>query len=185
MKVCTKCGIEKEYDQFQKAKRYKDGYQTWCKACKYANTRRWLKADSERQERATKASARWYAEGGRKYHANWRDENRGKVREANQRYYALHLEERREMARRRREQIRGTSSDITVEWLRELRAITPDCELCECELLYDETQHHHKKANLDHIIPLNVGGSHTRENVRYICYLCNLRRPKNGLDTGL
>lgn len=167
---------------FQKAKGYKDGHQNWCKLCKYANSRKWLKSDPKNQQKAAAASARWYAEKGREWHATWRDENREKVREATRRYAATHLEERREMYRKRRRQIRGTVTDITVDWLRELRTITPNCELCEAALLYDGTQHDHKKANLDHIIPLNAGGTHTRDNVRYICYLCNLRRPKDGTD---
>jgi hypothetical protein len=182
MKICTKCSLEKPYSEFQKAKGYKDGHQTWCKQCKYENSRKWVKGDPERQKRATQASAKWYQDGGKEWHANWRDENRNKVREANRRYAATHLEERREMYRKRRRQIRGTVTDITIEWLRELQSITPNCELCECELLYNATQHDHRKANLDHIIPLGVDGTHSRDNVRYICYLCNLRRPRDGSD---
>jgi hypothetical protein len=181
-KVCSKCNIQKSIDKFQKCKGYKDGYQNWCKTCKYENTRRWLKADSLRQRKAYEAQKRWYEENGREYHTQWREENRERVREINRRSVAHNLEKRREGYRRRREQIRGASSDITVKWLKELQNITTNCELCEVELLYETTQHDHHKANLDHIIPLNVGGTHTRDNVRYICYLCNLRRPKNGSD---
>jgi 5-methylcytosine-specific restriction endonuclease McrA len=35
---------------------------------------------------------------------------------------------------------------------------------------------------LDHIVPLGVGGTHTVGNVRIICRDCNLRRPKDGSD---
>jgi hypothetical protein len=34
MKVCNKCGIEKEYNEFYKHKRYKDGLEANCKSCK-------------------------------------------------------------------------------------------------------------------------------------------------------
>jgi hypothetical protein len=34
MKVCNKCGIEKEYNEFYKHKRYKDGLEANCKFCK-------------------------------------------------------------------------------------------------------------------------------------------------------
>lgn len=185
-KVCSRCKIEKTIDNFRKRKGYKGGHDTWCSPCRYEYNRQWLKSNPAHEERHRLASTRWYAtKGGREYHAKYRDENREKVREANRRYVALHLEERREMYRKRRRQIRGTATDITVEWLRELQKITPNCELCECELLYDATQHDHHKANLDHIIPLNADGTHTRDNVRYICYLCNLRRPKDGSDYNL
>lgn len=36
--------------------------------------------------------------------------------------------------------------------------------------------------HLDHIVPLNQGGTHTHGNVRIICADCNLRRPKDGSD---
>lgn len=35
---------------------------------------------------------------------------------------------------------------------------------------------------IDHIIPLNIGGTDIRENVRVICRTCNLTRPKDGSD---
>ncbi len=36
-KVCTKCGEEKSGNDFNKAKRYEDGLQFWCRACMKAN----------------------------------------------------------------------------------------------------------------------------------------------------
>jgi hypothetical protein len=190
MKICPQCKISKLTSEFYRNRSTKDGLTVYCKPCIKEKSRTWGRKNPEKKKsqnqknknQIREATRRWYKEKGREYHANWRNENREKVREANRRYAALHIEERREMYRRRRKQIRGTISDITADWLRELQSITPNCELCDAELLYDGTQHDHRKANLDHIIPLNIGGTHTRENVRYICYLCNLRRPKNGSD---
>lgn len=39
-----------------------------------------------------------------------------------------------------------------------------------------------KTKHLDHIIPINIGGTHTRGNVRVICAKCNLSRPHDGSD---
>lgn len=33
MKTCTKCGVLKEYSNFHKYSRSKDGYKPWCKGC--------------------------------------------------------------------------------------------------------------------------------------------------------
>lgn len=33
MKVCTKCGIEKDFSEFHKNKSSKDLHQSWCKDC--------------------------------------------------------------------------------------------------------------------------------------------------------
>lgn len=35
VKICTKCGIEKEESEFAKAKHHKDGLASQCKKCKY------------------------------------------------------------------------------------------------------------------------------------------------------
>jgi 5-methylcytosine-specific restriction endonuclease McrA len=35
---------------------------------------------------------------------------------------------------------------------------------------------------LDHMIPLNAGGTHTIGNVRIICRSCNRQRPHDGSD---
>lgn len=34
MKVCSKCGVEKSYTEFNKRASSKDGYNVWCKPCK-------------------------------------------------------------------------------------------------------------------------------------------------------
>lgn len=43
MKICTKCKIEKEFEQFQKDKQKKDGFCSYCKDCKNSrNKERYL-----------------------------------------------------------------------------------------------------------------------------------------------
>jgi hypothetical protein len=41
---------------------------------------------------------------------------------------------------------------------------------------------HRNSKQLDHIIPIVLGGTHTIGNVRIICRTCNLSRPKDGSD---
>ena len=179
MKTCTKCHIEKSLDNFQKAKGYKDGYQTWCKSCKYVNTRKWIEADPERQIRHNQSDDKWYKEKGREYHENYRNENRDKVREVDRRYKQTHKEELKERKRKRR--FAYLDTDITLSWLKQLRDSTPNCLLCGVFMEGEPNDPQH--GDLDHIIPLAIGGKHIMENVRYICHDCNLRRPKDGSDT--
>lgn len=42
MKICKNCGESKEYNEFHKRKKSKDGLQAWCKIC--------LRADNKRME---------------------------------------------------------------------------------------------------------------------------------------
>ena len=66
-------------------------------------------------------------------------------------------------------------TDITTEWLMQLNKNTKFCVLCNEEL-------YNKNRNLDHIIPINIGGRHIMENVRFVCASCNNKRPKDGSD---
>jgi hypothetical protein len=61
-----------------------------------------------------------------------------------------------------------------------MRSAADECPLCLCVLTDDPGTSMSKE--LDHIIPLNVGGTHTVANVRIICRGCNLRRPRDGSD---
>ena len=79
---------------------------------------------------------------------------------------------------KRRSSVKDT--DITTAWLKDLKQNATDCPLCDIPM---ET--HGKYPNgkqLDHILPLNVGGEHKMNNVRYICAKCNIQRPKDGSD---
>ena len=41
VKVCTKCGIEKDVSEFNKNSRAKDGLFSWCRSCANAQSRKW------------------------------------------------------------------------------------------------------------------------------------------------
>jgi len=69
-------------------------------------------------------------------------------------------------------------TDITVEWLKQLKENTNGiCKICECEMT--EENHHPNQYNLDHIIPISKGGKHIKNNVRYICRTCNMKKSAN------
>lgn len=61
-----------------------------------------------------------------------------------------------------------------------MRAKAKRCPLCEVRLVNEPYLPASKE--LDHIVPLNVGGTHTLGNVRIICRTCNIGRPKDGSD---
>jgi len=65
-------------------------------------------------------------------------------------------------------------TDITVNWLYNLRKETLYCQICNNEL--------NGKMDLDHIVPIGKGGTHSMRNVRYVHGHCNKSRPKDGSD---
>lgn len=71
-------------------------------------------------------------------------------------------------------------TDITPEYDIAIRAKAKRCPLCTVVLIDEPYQPASKE--LDHIVPLGRGGTHTIGNVRILCRLCNLGRPKSGLD---
>lgn len=71
-------------------------------------------------------------------------------------------------------------TDITAAHIAKLYRQTKACPLCDVRLTATPTQPNSREV--DHIIPINVGGTHTIGNVRVICRACNLARPKDGSD---
>lgn len=61
-----------------------------------------------------------------------------------------------------------------------LRRDTKRCPLCGVALT--DTPYLPNSKELDHIVPLNAGGTHTIGNVRIICREGNLARPRDGSD---
>lgn len=71
------------------------------------------------------------------------------------------------------------NSDITTEYLKELYSNSITCPICGTSM---EKGNYINSKNLDHIIPIVAGGTHTQDNIRIICKSCNLKRPKDGRD---
>ena len=60
-KTCTKCHKTKPLEEFSRGPNCKDGYQTHCKACKSAYSRRWRVG---RREKTRVYNSQWWAEHG-------------------------------------------------------------------------------------------------------------------------
>ncbi len=70
--------------------------------------------------------------------------------------------------------------DVTAEYERELRRKATRCPLCRIRLV--DRPYQPASKELDHIVPINAGGTHTIGNVRIICRTCNVSRPADGSD---
>jgi len=100
--------------------------------------------------------------------------NNEKVRRYGREYYHKNKELYANLKHIRRAKIKGNgNSDITRKDLQRLLNETDYCVVCSCKM---------EKKSVDHIKPINVGGTHTLDNIRIICLSCNQRRPKDGRD---
>jgi hypothetical protein len=51
------------------------------------------------------------------------------------------------------------------------------CQLCGCKTsLRYKSQYHPKRTELDHIIPLSIGGEHSKRNTQCLCHQCNIEK---------
>lgn len=110
----------------------------------------------------------------REYEKTYWKKNEGRKKERHKEYYEKNKEWFFDAAYKRRAKTKQT--DITTKYRVDLKTNTTHCEICGKKFKTDDKKH------LDHIIPLNIGGTHTRNNVRYVHAKCNLQRPKNGSD---
>jgi len=84
----------------------------------------------------------------------------------------------------RRRRAKERASDLTAEAIIQLRTEATHCPMpgCGVEMSENWSPHDSRSKELDHRVPLNVGGTHTRDNVRIICRGCNRARPLDGSD---
>ena len=212
MKKCRRCGIEKELTEFYKHKQMADGYLNICKECKkkdadkhYENNKEnkliYQKDYRDKNPGKVKLSQKKCYEQNKEHYLEWGKQNylnnTEKRKQQSHDYYHSHKEQYADRIKERREngefksidanhrhkrRAKCKETDITNEWLNELRESSSICPLCGVEMIDINLPYHPQQKQLDHITPLNVGGKHLMENVRFVCGLCNISRPKDGSD---
>jgi len=199
IKLCRTCNLEKGAEDFRHNRRV-------CKRCESLksyernklnpektrlNIKKW---ETNNKEKVKKFKKECYLRNYDKVfetHHKWEIANKDKVRQYTKRTNIKNIEKIK--AYRKTDQRKATitnykhkiraiikETDIDAKWLYNLKSNSDKCSLCNVELItggnYPNTKH------IDHIIPLNIGGTHTKDNVRIICRDCNLSRPKDGSD---
>lgn len=72
-------------------------------------------------------------------------------------------------------------SDITSEWLKNLKEKSKICPLCKIRMVKNGQKLNGK--TLDHKTPLHSKGKHIKKNVWIVCRLCNIKKgKKHGKD---
>ena len=127
------------------------------------------------------------------YLAKYRKENYGKIRKNNKIRYQKNRENVLEYMKKygqteqgkanssnSRHKYRALKAGATVEKFTPQEVFDRDryiCQSCGIKTRPDyKNQYHPKYPNLDHIIPLSVGGDHSKKNTQCLCYKCNLEK---------
>ena len=111
----------------------------------------------------------------------YRSDNPDKIKEIDKKWRST---ENGKISRRLsnlKRRLKTEHTDITRSWVLNLKMSADFCPLCKTEMV-DDGQVYPNGKHLDHIIPVNIGGKHIKSNVRYVCYKCNISRPKDGSD---
>jgi 5-methylcytosine-specific restriction endonuclease McrA len=166
MKTCTKCGETKPKTEFYKNCGAKDGLLTYCKSCaksnrasRYAANKDKEKADGIAYYAANRDKARATA-------AAYRAANPEKCRAANSKSSKANPEIRRIANQNRRARKRENGGKLSKGLAAKLLKLQRGKCACCSEPLGED-------YNLDHIMPLALGGTNTDDNIQLLRQKCN------------
>jgi 5-methylcytosine-specific restriction endonuclease McrA len=165
-KTCSKCKQTLSLESYSRQSKSKDGLQFQCKTCKKIGNRETMKKWREKnpqlhrdrnkksrdadKQRATAARARSY------------QKNKQKENQSSRLYYQRFPEKYREAAslRNRKKLVNGIFF-VSASELKKLYSST--CALCASA----------DSIEIDHIVPISKGGSHSIGNLQPLCRPCN------------
>ena len=182
VKLCTRCGQTKPLKLFKKARKYKNGRSSWCKAChslsvcEYQKKNRILANTNNRRYKQTakgRNSIRRYKKGKVGKLATKRSNSNpvGKARCA--RMHAVRASRKRNVI--------GINDLTHNQWEEILISQNYKCKICGIRF---EDSNIKRRAERDHIVPIKNGGALTKSNVQALCRSCNARKGDNN-DTDL
>lgn len=204
-KTCTKCGQTKLNSQFSKSKLGKYGTRSQCKPCNAAKTAEYRsrhpdyaaksarKYRLENPDKVAKAAEDWRKRNpdyGKKYHAQHRDTERLRSRnyynsnrakesarkrkarlrnpevfqKRSREYASTHRTQLNAKAARRRA-LKANAKTYTITTKEINRLYNAECFYCE-----------NSSTTIDHVMPLNRGGSHGIGNLVPCCGSCNFSK---------
>jgi len=108
-KICKKCEIEKELEQFHKDTRTKDGREGSCRECK-------KKYQQENKERIKENKSKYYIENKEKF-KEYKENNKDKTKEYNNRYRSKNKEKKKHNAYKLTEEQKISKKIYTKKWL--------------------------------------------------------------------
>lgn len=182
-KRCRKCGEWKPIAEFGKSKEGRRGLRAQCKQCRRNQYNQWR---HEYPERANTAAKKYRAENKTKirdaFHA-WYKDNKEQVNERNRKWYAENFSQAQKRSKKwfaehsvkavlytenRRALKKHNGGEVTDdEWKAILDKYGHRCLCCGRTDL---------KLTMDHVVPLNLGGLHAKENIQPLCKSCNSKK---------
>jgi 5-methylcytosine-specific restriction endonuclease McrA len=173
-KVCPKCGrnLPETSEYFH---RHGDGLQSACKQCRCAAAREYRKQNIDKVRAARRRWQVAHAEAMRLHRKKWRANHPERVLEYRREWTALHRDSRHSYAAARRAAEKGAIGSHTAEDVQaQLARQSGRCFYCGKKL---------REYQVDHVVPLALGGGNGPENLVLACPSCNLsKQAKHPMD---
>lgn len=192
MKTCARCFTTKPYSEFSKGPRYRDGYQSYCKACmrdyraakfntseavraERDRTRDYYRNNQEARERNRSAGRqrdkeRWHNDPDyRKRKNEWKRGRFHSDPEFRRRKLMLGVQHRRT---RRARLLEAAGSYTREEWNQLCARYDHRCLRCGAD----------GKLHADHVVPLSKGGRNSIDNIQPLCGSCNKQKHTKTVD---
>lgn len=174
-KACSCCGERKPFEQFYVDKRGIRGRGSRCKVCFCRHQRQWYRNNAEVENQKSR---------------QYRRRNREAIREYEKKRYQRDKPKRIalavEHAHRRRQRLAESErfdKGINSYALRDRDG--DRCAICDKSMDFAPGvvgEYNPRRASVEHLKPIHLGGLHVWENVALTCLACNLSRPKDGSD---
>lgn len=212
-KKCNKCGELKPVDQFSKNNQKRDGRHGTCKGCLSMMRKKWDRKYNASEKAKQAASRYYYSEKGQQTKSTYRTnyeitpeqkesyrvagrqrEKLAKYKARRKRYDATPKGKRAKSARdgRYRKTDKGRFAKRKIEIKRKRQLKSSQCTLTRKQWLEIKQAHDNRCAycnrkmerlEMDHVIPLSKGGTHTADNVVPSCRTCNASKGNRLLPT--
>ena len=169
MRVCKKCGVEKELSQFSLNKKCKYGVTHECKSCFLARQRKWCSGNREKSRSNRMKGYYKYHELNKCRMSEWRKNNQSKFSKS-------------QLSSRRKHSARINASNANRRSLRIQRTpLWANLEMIEVFywIATKLSKVMKQKYHVDHIIPLqgkNVSGLHVQNNLQVMLAIDNCKK---------
>ena len=134
--------------------------------------RRWSANNKEKRKQYVAKFRSRNEERQKAWTQNWRAANKKHIAAYQREWLQAHPEQTRQYQRDRKAWKHSSLGKITTqEWLAICAKYNNQCLRCGDD-----------KITMDHVVPLSVGGRHSKENVQPLCMSCNASKGKKTID---
>ena len=159
--ACRKCGKEKKINNY------------CCNDCLNEYARNYYNSHIEEARRKRKTANLKVIDYIRERARNWHKAHPSKDAEYHKKYYDAHPEKMQQKNANYKAKKKKSGGVITAkDWTDILEKYDKKCLCCGSR----------EKLEMDHVVPLSIGGSNTKDNIQPLCRSCNARKGRKNID---